>query len=118
MKRSFALALSVFLCSFSFSADVLTHTGQVTYIVAFPHSYGNYNENIQGLLGIYVEGLPKGCSDGISRVVISKDHPLHDSALSIAMMAKASGTDVKVAYFNDCTLRSESWDFAYIYITD
>lgn len=109
----------IFLFSLScdlFGAEVLTHTGKVTQVVAFPHSYGSYNESVKGRLTIYVEGLERACNNGHPRVVIGADHPIHDSILSIALLAKASQKEVTVAYFNECTVRSQSWDLAYIAI--
>ncbi len=118
MNKFVLLIVVAIISSIANAADVLTHNGRVTSVVAVPHSYGNYAENAQGLLGISVEGLPKGCGDGETRAVISKDHPLHDSALSLAMMALAAGKEVRIAYFNECTVRKESWDFAYILVHD
>jgi hypothetical protein len=118
MNRLITLTLFSLLATFTYSAEVLTQDGKVTQVVAFPLSYGSYDTNVRSLLGIYVEGLPKGCGDGQNRVVITTDHPLHDSALSIALMAQASGKEVRVGYFNECTLRSESWNLAYIYVAN
>jgi hypothetical protein len=118
MKRFIFLIIFLLVSLETNAAAILTHEGKVTHIVAFPHSYGSYSENEKGLLGIYVEGLPKGCGSGVDRVVISKKHPLHDSVLSMAMLAQTSGKKVRIAYFNECTIRSESWDFAYFYILD
>ena len=116
MLKKFVFIITFLLASIVNAATVSTHEGLVTNIVAFPHSYGSYSENAKGLLAIYVEGLPRGCDTGEKRVVISTDHPLHDSALSIALMAKASSKKVKIAYFNECTIRPESWDFGYFLI--
>lgn len=114
MIRSFAFLLFFAFSSSVLGAEVKTHVGKVTKVAAFPHAYGNYDENQKGRLTIYVEGLPNGCNTGHPRVVIGVDHPLHDSVLSIALMAKATGKEVTLAYFDDCTIRSESWDLAYI----
>lgn len=116
-KCLFVIYLAV-LPVLSFAADVISHTGKVTRVVAFPYSYGEYSESQRGLLAIYVEGLPKGCDSGQERIVIGVDHPIHDSVLSIALMAKVSGTEVNIAYFNTCTIRSESWDLAYLTINE
>ncbi len=97
----------------AYSAEILTHEGVVKQIVAFPHSYGAYSVDAKGLLAIYVEGLPKGCITGQNRVVISVNHPLHNSVLSMALLAKSTGKKVRIAYFNECTIRAGSWDFAY-----
>ena len=118
MNRFIFLVIFLLVSLETNAAKVLTHDGKVTQIVAFPHSYGSYSENAKGLLGIYVEGQPKGCGSGQNRVVISKNHPLHDSVLSMAMLAQTAGKQVRIAYFNECTIRSESWDFAYFYILD
>ena len=119
MFRKYLLLICLIVLSVpSFGVDVITHTGKVTKVVAFPYAYDNYNESQKGLLAIYVEGLPKGCGGGQERIVIGVDHPIHDSVLSIALMAKASGTEVNIAYFNACTIRSESWDLAYLTINE
>ncbi len=114
MKYVITFILISCIASLSFAASTVTVFGKVTEVASFPISYGSYNKNTTGLLGIWVEGLPEGCGDGTKRVVITHDHPLHDSALSIALMAKATGKEVKIAYFEECTIREESWDFAYI----
>lgn len=94
-------------------AEMSSQIGKITDIVSFPKSYGQYSESEKGLLGIYVEGLPKACGSGNTRVVIGVDHPIYQSVLSMALYAKASGSQVKVQYFESCTLRSDSWDLAY-----
>lgn len=104
--------------SLSFAASTVAVTGKVTDVASFPLSYGSYNKNTTGLLGIWVEGLPAGCGDGKKRVVITHDHPLHDSALSIALMAKATGKKVEISYFEECTIREKSWDFSYIWLAE
>ncbi len=96
------------------AAEVLTVDGKVTSIVSFPKTYGNYSNSAQGLVGFYVKDLPKGCGSGQNRVVIDVDHPLYNSALSLALTAHSTGKSVRIAYFNTCTLRSGSWDFAYL----
>ena len=117
-KKVLLVFLFAIISKLSFGADVLTHAGKVTRISAFPYSYGNYSESQRGLLTIYVEGLPEGCGDGQQRVVIGVDHPIHDSVLSIALMEKASQAEVTIAYFDACTIRSESWDLAYLTINE
>ncbi|WP_444943376.1 hypothetical protein ACJJIK_16635 [Microbulbifer sp. ZKSA006] len=116
LKLFFTTILALSLSSNVLGADVLTHTGKVTRVVAFPHSYGSYDETQKGRLAIYVEGLPQGCGSELSRVVVGVDHPIHDSVLSLALMAIASQAEVKVAYFDQCTVRSDSWDLAYFNI--
>lgn len=81
----------VFFTTKSYAANILTHDGIVKHIVAFPHSYGSYSVDVKGLLAIYVAGQPKGCTTGQNRVVISTDLPLHDSVLSMALLAKSTG---------------------------
>ncbi len=117
MCRKLSLFISILLLSTkTFAAELITHTGKVTQVAAFPHTYGSYDVSRRGLLTIYVEGLPKGCASGHPRVVIGLDHPIHDAVLSLALMAKATQTEVTVAYFNECTIRAESWDLAYLAI--
>lgn len=118
MRYIVTLILASCAASFSFAVGTTTITGKVTEVASFPMSYGSYNKNITGLLGIWVEGIPSGCGDGNKRVVITHDHPLHDSAMSIALLAKATGKEVKIAYFDECTIRSDSWDFAYIWLVN
>ncbi|PAJ71783.1 hypothetical protein CJF42_24835 [Pseudoalteromonas sp. NBT06-2] len=118
MFKNFIVILMVLFTVKSYSADVLNHVGIVKQVVAFPHSYGSYSVDAKGLLAIYVEGQPKGCNTGQSRVVISTDHPLHNSVLSMALLAKSTGKKVRIAYFNECTIRPESWDFAYFYLLE
>lgn len=100
----------------SFCTELGSHKGTITQIAAFPHDYGKYDENQKGRLTLFIEGLPPGCGDGLPRVVIGVDHPMYDSVLSIALLAKASETKVSVAYFKECTLRENSWDLANITI--
>lgn len=100
----------------SYAAEVLTHEGVVEQVTAMPQSYGAYSVDVKGLLAIYVEGLPKGCTTGQNRVVISSDHPLHNSVLSMALLAKSTGKKVRIAYFNECTIRAQSWDLAYFHV--
>lgn len=112
-KNFIVILIAIFTVK-SYSADLKSNIGLVKQVVAFPHSYGSYSVDKKGLLGIYVEGLPKGCNKGQNRVVISADHPLHDSVLSLALFAKSTGGKVRVTYFNECTIRPESWDLAYL----
>lgn len=95
-------------------ADVLSITGKVTKVVTFSKSYESYSESQSGLTGIYIEGMPKACGNGNTRALIGVGHPVHDVALSIALTAYATGKKVKLAYINECTQRSNGWDFAYI----
>jgi hypothetical protein len=116
--KNFIVIFMVLFAIKSYSADVLNHVGVVKQVVAFPHSYGSYSVNAKGLLAIYVEGQPKGCANGQNRVVISTEHPLHDSVLSMALLAKSTGKRVRIAYFNECTIRPESWDLAYFHLIE
>lgn len=114
MKKYLLMMVLVFMASAGNAVGTLYVDGKVTKIVSFPHSYGTYSESSRGLLGIYVEGLPPGCGDGTARVVIGVDHPLHASVLALALTAHSTGKTVRLAYFDACTIRSESWDFAYM----
>lgn len=114
MKNFFFIALFLTLSAVCHPAEVVTHDGVITEIAVFPQSYGSYSESAKGRIAIYVEGLPKGCGSGQARVVISEEHPLFDAVLSIALVSKTSGQRVRLAYFDECTIRQESWDFAYI----
>ena len=111
MKKLLIL-LSLLVPTLSHAADTAGFTGKITDIVTFPNDYGSYNESVKGLLAIYIDGLPKGCETGVNRVLISVDHPLYESVLSMALYAKASNSDVKVLYFTECTMRTNSWDLA------
>lgn len=108
------LFLFVITSNYASAAELKTHTGNVLEIVTFPQTYGAYNENAKVMFAIYIEGLPKGCGSGFNRVIISKDHPLHDSVVTIAILARTTGKQIKVGYFNECTLRPESWDLGFI----
>jgi len=116
MFRCFVTSILFVLSANVSSADIATHSGKITQIGAFPHNYGTYNENEKGRLTIYIDGIPPGCESGLPRVVIGVDHPIYDSVLSIALMAKASQTEVTVTYFKECTIRGNSWDLANLVI--
>ena len=114
LKKCLLFLLS--LSSLTHAAGAAFHDGKVTEIGSFPKTYGSYSEQAEGLLAIYIDGLPPGCGSGIGRVVIGVDHPIYNSVLAIALYAKASGSTVTVSYFEECTLRGNSWDLAYLQV--
>lgn len=96
-------------------AEVRSISGKVTSIVTFSKSYDTYTETSPGLTAIYVEGLPRGCGTGSGgRVVIGVNHPVYQTALSLALTAFATGRSVSLHYLDTCKQRAGSWDFAYI----
>lgn len=98
-------------------AEVRSVKGKITRILTFSKSYDTYTESSPGLTAIYVEGLPQGCGTGTGgRVVIGVNHPVYQTALSIALTAFTTGKSVSLHYLDTCKQRAGSWDFAYILV--
>jgi hypothetical protein len=103
----------------SFAAEQSRVTGKVTRIVTHSSSYNPYSETSRGLTAIYVEGLPKSCgNNGQARVAIGVDHPVHNTVVSMALTAHSTGKKVTLEYLDTCTVRSNSWDFAFMFINE
>ncbi len=113
MKKGALLFILFFVSNFVFSASII---GKVEKIDVHGNSWGNYNPNDLGVLSLYIEGMPKSCNDpnGNNRVVITSDHPLFNSVLSIALAAKMSGRNLYVQYLDTCNTRAGAWDFGYV----
>lgn len=107
------LILVVLNSSFAFSG---TFSGKIQKIDIHAQNWSGYNPNDLGFMSLYIEGMPKSCNqpNGMNRVVITTDHPLYDSALSVAIAAKMADKSVYVHYLETCNLRSGAWDFGYI----
>lgn len=102
------------------AVEPIIHTGKVSKIMVLPKTYQSYSTTTESLTMIFVEGLPKSCNqeNGMARVAIGTNHSAHNTALALALSAHASGKTVKIAYLNSCTLRSNAWDFSYLYINE
>lgn len=113
MKIIFVLvALFVSLNAFS---DTVAHSGKISKIMFFANDWGTYSEVDDGVMVFYMNpALPKACETGDNRVAIGIKHPLYQSIVSSVLAAKLAGTDVKIKYIDECTKRSNSWDFGYI----
>ena len=106
------LIILLTLISFeAFSANVIKATGQITKIRTFAKNYTTYNINDVGLTTIYVTSLEGACGSNQSRVVISTDHPLYQTVISKALMAKASNLTVEIWHLDTCSQRGIAWDF-------
>ena len=117
MKAFFSgIFISLFV-SPAFSGTV-TVSGAVTDIWMFSGSYTSYNPNDIGLANIYLDSADLEPACGVEgaprRIAISTDHPLYNSVVSLALMAKTTGKKVQIWHLETCTLRSSSWDFGLI----
>ncbi len=98
----------------AYSANVLKATGQISKIRTFAKNYTTYDINDVGLTVIYVDTLTGACDSDEKRVAISTDHPLYQSVVSKALMAKASNLEIEVWHLDTCTQRNNAWDFGLI----
>ena len=91
-------------------------TGNVQKIDIHSDHWNTYDPTDLGFLSLYIEGMPVSCgqSNGLNRVVITTDHPLFESVLSVALTAKATASKLKVHYLDTCNTRDAAWDFGYI----
>lgn len=114
MNRFFIIL--IFFSSTVF-ADITQVRGEVTDIYLFTKNLAKYDVNDVGLAAIYINSpdLLPGCgSSGSKRVIISTDHPLYQSVISLALTAKTTGKKVEIWHLNTCTQRYNSWDFSLI----
>ena len=107
------LMFSLFLSVDAFSA---AYTGKVDKIILHADEWNVYNPNDTGILSLYLVGMPKSCGsdDGLGRVVITSDHPLFQSVISLALTAKISDKNLTVHYLDTCKTRSQAWDFGLV----
>ena len=121
MKQIVSIFLTV-LVTFSTSAIAGSTKvqGKVSEVWLFSKNYSTYNVNDVGLANIYLEGsvIEPACGTGARRVVISTDHPLYQSVVSMALMAKQTGKTVEIWHLDTCTQRSSSWDFGLMRLLD
>lgn len=112
----------IFLGIFSFStyAASASYTGKIEKLNLHGNNWGTYNPNDLGVLNITMKGMPISCGqeDGYNRVVITSDHVLFTSVLSIVMAAKLADRDITIHYLNSCNVRSGSWDFGFVELGD
>lgn len=115
--RKCLIAFCFCMMSVSAFSEVTKVQGKVTNVWFFASNWSTYNAADVGLAAIYIdsEDLLPGCGEGGSeRVVISTDHPLYDSVVSFALVAKTTGATVELWHLDTCSQRSNSWDFAVI----
>lgn len=95
-------------------------TGRVLKIMTLPSTYTTYDSSAESYTMIYVEGLTKACGQqyGLARVAIGTNHSAHDSVLSLALSAHATGKSVEIAYLDSCNVKSNSWDFSYMFLNE
>ncbi len=121
MKRlKYVLALCCIMFNAQAFSEMKLKTGKIVQIMILPSTYDIYDSNSESYTMLYVEGLDKAClkEDGIARVSIGSKHAAHDAVLALALSAHATGNDVKIAYLNSCTLKSNSWDFSHMFLTE
>ena len=117
MKKYLLLAL-IFTSGICHAGNT-NHFGKITDILFFSKNWGSYSNSDGAVAAIYMEpALPKACETGDNRVVIDVDHPLYDSVVSAALAAKLAQTDVQLNYLSTCSVRSNSWDFGYLRLTN
>ena len=94
--------------------------GLITKIDIHSDTWSQYNVNDKAYVSIYIDGMPKSCNqdNGARRVIISHDHPLFDSALSMALAAKRANKKLFVNYLTTCNVRSGAWDFGYMSVRE
>ncbi|SMF25128.1 hypothetical protein SAMN02745866_01668 [Alteromonadaceae bacterium Bs31] len=117
MSKSLIFIL-IMLTSLSVSSG--TYTGKVEKINLHGDGWGTYNPNDLGVLSLHLIGMPKACGkeDGLNRVVITSDHVLFQSVVSVALAAKLSDKNVTINYLDSCNIRSGAWDFGFISISE
>jgi len=98
------------------SANTVQTTGYISKIRTFSNGATTYNTNDIGITNIYVDSLAGACGSNEKRVAIGTDHPLYQSVISMALMAKASNLEIEIWYLDTCTVRTNSWDFRLIEI--
>jgi hypothetical protein len=107
------LILTLFLSVNSYSGS---YSGKVQQIDLHADKWGVYNPDDKGILSLYLVGMPKSCGEegGLNRVVITSDHPLFQSVISIALTAKISDKNLTIHYLDSCNTRSRAWDFGFV----
>jgi len=91
MNRLFIILM---LFSSNVFAEIKQIKGEVTDIDLFAKTPSKYDVNDVGLAAIYINSpdLLPGCGNsGEKRVIISTDHPLYQSVISLALTAKTTG---------------------------
>lgn len=96
------------------SANTVQTTGYISKIRTFSNGATTYNTNDIGITNIYVDSLAGACGSNEKRVAIGTDHPLYQSVISMALMAKASNLEIELWHLDTCTVRTNSWDFRLI----
>jgi hypothetical protein len=112
--------LVAFFIFFNFSAMAGELTGKIVKIMTLPSVYATYNSTAESFTMLYVEGLPNACneSSGQARVAIGTKHTAHNSVLALALSAHATGNDVTIKYLGSCNVKSNSWDFSYMFLNE
>lgn len=118
MKKVFFVLLV--MCSFVEAADVLTVKGKITNVATHADAYATYDVGRKGLFFIFMDELDKACGSagGFKRAVISEDHPLYNTVVSMALTAHTTQKNVSLSFLNECTIRGNSWDFAILSVTN
>lgn len=114
MKRILATLLLICMAMPVHAASTASATGKVTSIKTFASNYNPYSENYPVAAYIYVDTLPGACGQADTRFAIRTTHPGYETVLSLATTALATGKSVSVTYIQECTIRGNAWDFAYM----
>jgi len=117
IKNTFKLTLFILLPLMSIqvhAANTIRTTGYISKIRSFSNGASTYNTNDIGITNIYVDSLAGACGSNEKRIVIGTDHPLYQSVVSMALMAKASNLEIEIWHLDTCTVRTNSWDFRLI----
>lgn len=116
--RKILCCLLCVVLTVSAQAETVKVKGQVMDVMIFASNYQSYSSSDVGLANIYIDSpeMKSPCESGATsgRIAISADHPLFDSVVSMAFIAKTTGKKVEMWHTGTCTLRSSSWDFALI----
>lgn len=110
MKVFFLMLLACF-SNWCFAGNLVPVKAKVTKVSGHTSSFTTYTESEKGVFFIFMEDLPNACGDGMGRVAISHEHPLFETVVSVALLARTTGEPIEMAYIDKCTVRENSWDF-------
>ena len=96
------------------AAERSSVTGKVLNIWVHSSSYNPYTESSPAVFLAEIEGMPSACGGSHKRFAIGGEHPAYNTVVSMILSAHAAGKEVVLNYLDTCTVRSNSWDFAFM----